>query len=418
MFEQLFGRPDAVARHRAGPLAEERLAFLAHLARQGMSRWALQKFAFHTLEGAQALRLAERPHETIAAAEVEQQASRWAQRGRRTSQPSNPPLARQRFICHVTQWLQFLGRWQAPPPQPSPSAEHLAAFARYLQDERDLSPTTIRRYCRTARHFLHGLGAAAGDLHEISISQIDAALSALMGQDRYVRVTIRSLAQDVRAFFRYAEGRGWCRKGLAEAIKGPRIFAQQSLPTGPSWDDVRRLLAQTEGDDPRAVRDRAILMLLAVYGLRAGEVNRLRLEDFDWARAVLSVHGSKTRRVRTYPLTRPVGDAVLRYLKDVRPRSPHRQVFLTLRAPIRPLRQALWAIVAKRLRSLDLDLPHYGPHALRHACATHLLGEGLSLKEIGDHLGHTDHQQATRIYAKVDLLGLREVGDFDLGGLS
>jgi site-specific recombinase XerD len=418
MFEQLFGRPEAAARHRAGPLAEERLAFLTHLARQGMSCWALQKFAFHTLAGAQALRLAERPDEPISAAEVEQQADRWAQRRRRTSQPSNPPRARQRFICHVTQWLQFLGRWQGPSIQPSPAAERLAAFAHYLQHERELSPATIRRYCQTARHFLRELGSAATCLHDVTVPQIDGAFSALVGHGRYARVTVRSLADDVRAFLRYAEVRGWCRTGLAEVIKGPRIFTQQSLPTGPSWDDVRRLLALTEGEDPQAIRDRAILMLLAVYGLRAGEVNRLRLEDFDWDREVLSVHASKTRRTRTYPLTRPVGAAVLRYLKDVRPRSAHRQVFLTLRAPIRPLRQALWAVVAKRLRSLGLALPHYGPHALRHACATHLLARGLSLKEIGDHLGHTDYQQATRIYAKVDLLGLRQVADFDLGGLS
>ena len=63
-----------------------------------------------------------------------------------------------------------------------------------------------------------------------------------------------------------------------------------------------------------------------------------------------------------------------------------------------------------------MSLPHYGPHSLRHACATHLLSEGLSLKEIGDYLGH-QHTDATRLYAKVDLTGLRQVGDFDMGGL-
>ena len=72
--------------------------------------------------------------------------------------------------------------------------------------------------------------------------------------------------------------------------------------------------------------------------------------------------------------------------------------------------------VSRRLHALGVPLPHYGPHALRHACATHLLERGLSLKEIGDHLGHRS-PEATRIYAKVDLAGLRAVGDFDLEGL-
>ena len=230
------------------------------------------------------------------------------------------------------------------------------------------------------------------------------------------RITIHTWAGEVRAFFRYAETRGWCRQGLAACIHGPRIFAQASLPTGPSTEEVQRLIAMTEGDRPVNIRDRAILMLLAIYGLRAGEVNRLRLEDLDWERELLTVMSSKTQRSRTYPLIRSVGDAILRYLREVRPRTPYRELFLTMLAPIRPLRQALWRIVATRLRSVNGSLRHHGPHALRHACAARLLAQGLSLKEIGDHLGHVD-PEATRIYAKVDLRGLRQVADFDLGGL-
>jgi len=73
-------------------------------------------------------------------------------------------------------------------------------------------------------------------------------------------------------------------------------------------------------------------------------------------------------------------------------------------------------MVSRRLHALGLTLPHYGAHVLRHACATHLLAQGLSLKEIGDHLGHQS-PEATRIYAKVDLASLRMVGDFAMEGL-
>jgi site-specific recombinase XerD len=79
-------------------------------------------------------------------------------------------------------------------------------------------------------------------------------------------------------------------------------------------------------------------------------------------------------------------------------------------------RCTLYLVVARRLRAVNPRLARYGPHALRHACATHLLEQGLSLKEIGDHLGH-QHPDTTRIYAKVDLGGLRQVADFDLGGV-
>jgi integrase/recombinase XerD len=307
-------------------------------------------------------------------------------------------------------------RLDQPPVPASPYAEKIKAFVEYMQHERGLSPQTIRNRCWLIPRFLNRLGSADGSLAEITVTRIDEALREMVSQGSYARVTIQTWAGELRAFFRFAEARGWCRKGLAVAIQGPRIFAQASLPTGPSWDEVRSLLALTEGDRSADIRDRAILMLLAIYGLRAGEVNRLRLEDFDWQREVLSVTCPKTRRMRTYPLTRAVGDAVLRYLRKVRPRAIHREVFLTLLAPIRPLSGAIYGIVAKRLCTLNVSIPHHGPHALRHSCAARLLAQGFSLKEIGDHLGHQD-PDTTRIYAKVDLVGLRQVADFDLGGL-
>ena len=79
--------------------------------------------------------------------------------------------------------------------------------------------------------------------------------------------------------------------------------------------------------------------------------------------------------------------------------------------------RGIYATVATRVRALNIEVQHKGPHCLRHACASRLLAEGCNLKEIGDHLGHKS-VAATRVYAKVDLLGLREVAAFDLRGLS
>jgi integrase/recombinase XerD len=158
-------------------------------------------------------------------------------------------------------------------------------------------------------------------------------------------------------------------------------------------------------------------MLLAVYGLRRGEVVALRLEDFDWEGEMLIVRHGKRQRPRSYPLCRSVGDAVLRYLREARPRSTCRELFLRLRAPLRPLSPVgLGCVVRSRLLASSVKSAHYGPHSLRHACASHLLAQGLSLKEIGDHLGHQS-PETTRIYAKVDLVGLRAVANLDLEGL-
>jgi integrase/recombinase XerD len=414
VFEQLFKQPRALARQRSGPLLEERLRYLGHLANQGLSRRSLQTAAHYTVFVADRLCLADRPGEPIPLAEVERSARLWAE---------NPPLFGQRrpsrllFFQHATAWLRFLGRLQLPPAGPRLHAEQVDAFADYLRRDRGLSPRTIDTYCPAVEAFLGDLGAPGHSLAALTIAQIDEALIARVSRQGYARRTVAGLARALRCFFRFAHRRGWCQAGLAESIKGPRVFAQESLPAGLSWADVQRLLASTEGGRPVDVRDHAILMLLAVYGLRAGEVARLRLEDFDWQREQLRLTRPKTQSLQVYPLSHRVGDAVLNYLEQVRPRCGWREVFLCSRAPVRPLgRAALWPIVAERLRRLGVASPHRGPHAIRHACATHLLAQGLSLKEIGDHLGH-QHPDTTRIYAKVDLTGLRCVGDFDLGGL-
>jgi site-specific recombinase XerD len=180
---------------------------------------------------------------------------------------------------------------------------------------------------------------------------------------------------------------------------------------------VQRLLASTEGNHPKSIRDRAIIMLFAVYGLRVGDVRALRLEDFHWEKELICIRRRKLRRRQSYPLSYTVGEAILRYLKEVRPHTPHREIFLTLKTPIRPIGGgALYDLVSDRLVAMDVSLKHHGPHVLRHACASRLLAEGLSMKEIGDHLGHRK-LDTTRVYAKVDLASLRLVAHFDLGGV-
>jgi integrase/recombinase XerD len=149
--------------------------------------------------------------------------------------------------------------------------------------------------------------------------------------------------------------------------------------------------------------------------MRIGEVIELRLTDLDWQRDLLSVPRLKRRAPQIYPLVSAVGNSIARYLREVRPRSAEPYVFLTMRPPYRRLTQgAIYSVIGPRLKRLGCVLPHFGPHSLRHACAQKLLASGLTIKEIGDHLGHRS-PASTQIYAKVDLASLREVAAFDLG---
>ena len=176
------------------------------------------------------------------------------------------------------------------------------------------------------------------------------------------------------------------------------------------------MLASMETEQPPDIRDRAIIMLFAVYGMRASEVSKLCLEDMDWQHDRALVPRAKKRLPQSYPLSSSVGNAIARYLTEVRPSCARSEIFLTLTPPFRPMsRDGLYSLTSRCIikLGLHLPLPLQGPHSLRHVCANRLFSEGFTLKEIGDHLGHRS-SSATRIYAKVDLAGLREVAKFDL----
>ena len=182
-------------------------------------------------------------------------------------------------------------------------------------------------------------------------------------------------------------------------------------------DSVQRLLKGTKWTNAAALRARAVLFLLAVYGLRSGEIARLLLSDFDCRGETFTVNHSKRGGAQKYPLQREVGDAILVYIQKARPRSSCQNLFLTLKLPYRAIGcSTLWGITSRGMQAAGIRCQRRGPHSLRHACATHLLEQGASMKEIGDLLGHRDYR-STSIYAKVHLQQLRRVADFDLGGL-
>jgi site-specific recombinase XerD len=414
MFEQLFELPTAIARHREGPMAKERASHLAHLASCGASRSLLRQIEFYMLAAAKRMKLdgtTRLSHEQIAAA-----AKSWAHRSQRKSYPGSITGPKDRFAFVLTAWFSFLGRLQQPAPTPQRFAAQVQDFEQCMRNERGLSEETIRAYCQIVRKFLNDSVACLATVRPVKVRDIEEYLIRIGVRGR-TRKYIGFHVCALRAFFRHAERRGWCAGGIAAAIPSPRIYRQEGLPSGPSWPEVQRLLAAARTDQPTDIRDHAILMLFAIYGFRSGEVRRLQLDDIDWERGVISITRTKQRCVHRYPLLQSVGEAILRYIRDVRPRLQDRTLFVTARYPLQPLSKfALWQIVSRRLQEIRLVPPHRGPHCLRHACATHLLAENLSLKQIGDHLGHRS-PEATRIYAKVDVAGLREVGNFDLGGL-
>jgi integrase/recombinase XerD len=416
MFDTLFTRPRVLERHKAGPAAEERGRYLVHRASEGLARGTLLRIAAELLVVARWIDF--ESGKLVTLQDIDGAARRWADHQQRRCRANSERWSRQLFSGVATAWLRFLGQLaDLPNEEPDAFAHYIEDFAAYLLNERGLSFTTVHNRRWHISHFLQTVRRSCGSIAQIAIGDIDAFLS-LKGKEGWCRVSIATSAKAIRSFFRHAEMRGWCRLGIAAAIDAPRLFKHEGLPSGPSWKDVQRLIAGAGGSDPHDVRDRAILMLLAVYGLRSGEVRTLRIDDLDWTNEVITIKRPKQRRIQHYPLVTSVGDVVLQYLQHGRPHCARRELFVTVRTPVRPLSAgAMYHVVSSRLEPLGLQVPHHGPHCLRHACASHLVSAGLSLKEVGDHLGHCS-VYATRVYAKVDLAGLREVADFDLRGLT
>jgi site-specific recombinase XerD len=417
MFDQLFFRSDALTRQLSAPLVDERRQYLSHCAAQGMSKGTLVTKARLLLSITEYLKLDTRPQDTISLLEIERAAKRWSKNKWLSSKSPYAKFSRAYFRSQAAGWLTFLNRLQDTPQAVTVYDHMLAEFRSFMREDRGLSPITVEYRCRTVRPFLDRLLDGKRSLETVTVSDIDSLLAQKANKEHYARISIRGYTSSLRSFFRYAEMRAWCPTGIAASIMAPRVFQHETLPSGPTWDIVQKILDATTGDHPTIIRDHAILMLLAVYGARSREVARLQLTDIDWQRETIVFTRSKLAGSHSFPLQRSVGAAIIRYLKEVRPKSPHRQVFLTVHAPIGPLSNgAMWAVVSRQLRNRAVAIKHHGPHSLRHACATRLINQGLSLKEVGDHLGQRD-LEATRLYAKVDLVRLREVANFDLGDL-
>jgi integrase/recombinase XerD len=417
MFEELFF-PRNAEKYWASPIVEPRERYLAHLKETGVRRSVLRKCANDQLHLVRLLNLEE--GRRVRRSQIEAAAAIWSQPRARRCSRSATPKARAHFVSQGIRWLRFLGWFDGSEHEHErhPHLSQMAAFENWMRQERGLSEATIHSYCRAADHFFCRLVEKDRSLSAIQMTDIDEVIAAEHKRGVWNRRTTHDYAQRLRAFFLFAEAGGLCRKGVAAGIMAPRFMADETVPKGLKREVVLRLIASVQGDRPVDKRDRAVLMLLIAYGLRAGEVGGLQLDDCDWENGMLRVRCPKPGRTHLWPLSQSVGHAILRYIREARPSGFGRSLFFTSHAPIRPLsRRALGKIVRDRLANIGIVSGPRGAHALRHAAAQHLLDQGVSMKVIGDFLGHRD-PSSTTVYAKVNLSALREVAALDLEGLA
>ena len=300
MFEEIFF-PRTAERYRAAPLVEQRERYLVHLRETGARRSTLRKCANDQLSLVRLLKLKEGSR--VRLSQIEAATAIWSQPKARRCDRSASPKARTRFVSRGIRWLRFLGWLDEPEHEHHPHHAEVAIFEKWLREERGLSTATIQDYCRAADHFFFWLAEKALRWSAVRMTDIDDVVAAEHRRGAWSRRTIHDYAQRLRAFFLFAEARGWCRAGLAAGIMAPRFMADETVPKGLRREDVLRLLASVQGDRPVDKRDRAILMLFVAYGLRAGEVGGLRLDDLDWENEIIRVRCPKPGRTHLWPLS-------------------------------------------------------------------------------------------------------------------
>lgn len=293
-------------------------------------------------------------------------------------------------------------------PLPDPQkllTDHLSFIIRHC----GLSPVSYYQRRKALSEFLSYLSCRELSLSEVQVKDLDEFIVSVAGSGRsksYMNVRTTAL----RGFLRYLFGEGWLERDLARCVESPRTYRESTVPPHFAWKNLEELLASIRGHGQEALRDRAMLVILCVYGLRSSEVARLSLDDIDWSHKALRVTDRKDGSCLVLPLL-PVVEAVLsQYIRSGRPSdAPYREILIKNSG--RPFRNGFE--ITNRLHILVKRAGLQGgrgSHAIRRAVGTRLIEQGLGLQEVALLLGHRDVKSA-RVYLRLSMEFLRDVVD-------
>jgi integrase/recombinase XerD len=282
-------------------------------------------------------------------------------------------------------------------------------YQTWLREERGLATASIYALMWEAKHFCgwYTKRSATVGFAELSVTDIDAYMD--MRAPGLTRRSLKDVAERLRSLLRHLHRTGHTATDLTPHVIAPLLYAYEGIPSALSPDQIATVLESASKDQsPLGLRDYAMLQLLAVYGLRSGEVSRLRLEDVDWRGSILHIRHSKTGARSVLPLLDSVGDALIDYLRHGRPETDVREIFVRTRAPYVPMVR-IYSEVRRRMEAAGIELSgKRGPHIFRHARAVSLLRAKVPRKVIGDVLGHRSTESTTP-YLKLATEDLRAI---------
>jgi len=285
----------------------------------------------------------------------------------------------------------------------------LSAYEKHLLNVRGLRQNSVRVYVRMAAKLTNRI--ESGGKVDWRTLNADWLAEFVLSETKERRGKgVEAVTCGVRSFLRYLVSESAVRAGLELAIPKLRTYSHTGIPQHLNKKEMKQLLKSANDGTAVGLRNFAVLLLLSKFGLRGAEVAGLELGDIDWVNGFILIRTSKTHQERKLPLAQDVAKALLNYLKQGRPSTTSRGIFLRHLSPYLPLHpSSISKIVGRRILKSGIRSQTCGAHIFRHSVATQLVNNGASFKDIADLLGHRTIE-STAIYAKVDLASLSEIG--------
>lgn len=290
------------------------------------------------------------------------------------------------------------------PVPTAPGELLLARYRGYLINDRGLSTPVARAYSHWVTPLVVDRTNTQGQVRLTELTARDVAQFLTAHLPMMTRKTAQMTACALRSFLRFAHDQQMIDRALADAVPAVANRKLSGLPQALTPPQVEALVGACDRSSPVGRRDFAVITVLHRLGLRCAELTVLGLDDVDWQAGTLTIHG-KGNRTDRLPLPVDVGQALVDYLREGRPPTTARTVFVTARAPHTALApSSLSCIVARAAERAGLGTVH--AHRLRHTTASRTLNAGASLEQVAHLLRHAS-PATTTIYAKTDQNRLR-----------
>jgi site-specific recombinase XerD len=286
-------------------------------------------------------------------------------------------------------------------PLPGEFGKHIEVFLEQVRIESRPSDKTMRMYMTALSHFAVRMQQdriRPDNLDNIAIGRFISSL-----QNTQLRVCV-----PVRRFLRYLFATKVIITDYSIPLYDIKCHRAEKLPSIYNNEEIRMMDASIEKSSPSGKRNYAIFLLASRLGLRASDIPLLQFNDLDWDKNVINLIQCKTQKKIELPLLNIIGEAIIDYIRNGRPKSDSKTIFLTAKAPYTPISvPGISSIVSHIIYKAGIDTKdrHHGSHCLRHSLATRLLKQGTTLPVISDVLGHSD-SQTTMTYLNVDINGL------------